>query len=99
MRKTMYKTSETLVYKIQEYTAKKIAVVIRNGDIIDFRPMKMQEPLYCGCDVYAFYFRKENKGLKSSGEEHRKIWYNSNCRKFKEEKMQNYIGLHFKMVW
>lgn len=73
MRKTMYKTSETLVYKIQEYTAKKIAVVIGNGDIIDFRPMKMQEPLYCGCDVYAFYFRKENKGLKSSGEEHRKI--------------------------
>lgn len=69
MRKIMYKTSETIVYKVQEYADKKAAVVIGNGDIIDFRPMRMQEPLYSGCDVYVFYFRKENKGLKSSGEE------------------------------
>lgn len=69
MRKLMYETSQTLVYKVQESQSKKVAVVIGNGDIIDFRPMKMQEPLYEGCDVYTFYFRKENEGLKPAGEQ------------------------------
>ena len=69
MRELMYETSQTLVYKVQESKSKKVAVVIGNGDIIDFRPMKMQEPLYEGCDVYTFYFRKENKGLKPAGEQ------------------------------
>ena len=45
MRKLMYETSQTLVYKVQESQSKKVAVVIGNGDIIDFRPMKMQETL------------------------------------------------------
>ena len=45
MRELMYETSQTLVYKVQESKSKKVAVVIGNGDIIDFRPMKRQEPL------------------------------------------------------
>lgn len=69
MRELMYETSQTLVYKVQESKNKKVAVVIGNGDIIDFRPMKMQEPLYEGCDVYTFYFQKENEGLKPAGEQ------------------------------
>lgn len=77
MRKIVYENDEFILYNIQN-SSNQTLVIIGTGNIIDWRPMKLQKPIYSNCSIYAMYFKKKNTGLYNAGRQLAE--YINNCK-------------------
>lgn len=66
-RKISFQTNEIVLYQIQDQPETKTAVIIGTGNILDWRPMSFQEPIYDNCSIFAMYFTTKNSGLENGG--------------------------------
>lgn len=65
-KKIVYESSEFILYNIQN-SSNQTLVIIGTGNIIDWRPMHLQKPIYSNCSIYAMYFKKMHTGLEIAG--------------------------------
>ncbi len=67
-KKIAYETDEFVLFDIQNDSTQTL-VIIGTGNIVDWRPMQLQKPIYSNCSIYAMYFKKKHTGLGRAGKQ------------------------------